>query len=98
MLTPEEQEQLKDELDSLLLFEIQARFVSGVFYGPDQEPHVRLYLDQKALALARAAQAEQVEIARGANTRATIALVIAGIAVLIALGTALIPLFATGVP
>ena len=25
MLTPEEQEQLKDELDSLLLFEIQAR-------------------------------------------------------------------------
>ena len=54
MLTPEEQEQLKDELDSLLLFEIQARFVSGVFYGPDQEPHVRLYLDQKALALARA--------------------------------------------
>ena len=91
MLTPEEQEQLKDELDSLLLFEIQARCVSGVFYGPDQETHVRLYLDQKALALARAAQAEQVEIARGANTRATI--VIAGIAVLIALGTALIPLF-----
>ena len=96
MLTPEEQEQLKDELDSLLLFEIQARLVSGVFYGPDKETHVRLYLDQKALALARAAQAEQVEIARGANTRATI--VIAGIAVLIALGTALIPLFATGVP
>ena len=33
MLTPEEQEQLKDELDSLLLFEIQARCVSGVFYA-----------------------------------------------------------------
>ena len=91
MLTPKEQEQLKDELDSLLLRDIRERFVSGVFYGPDQEPHIRLYLDQKALALARAAHAEQVEIARGANTRATI--VIAGMAVLIALGTALIPLF-----
>ena len=96
MLSQRNQEQLKDELDSLLLFEIEARLVSGVFYGPDKEPHVRLYLDQKALALARAAQAEQGEIARGANTRAT--LIIAGIAVLIALGTALIPLFATGVP
>ena len=52
MLSQRNQEQLKDELNSLLLFEIEARLVSGVFYGPDKETHVRLYLDQKALALA----------------------------------------------
>ena len=92
MLTPEEQEQLKDELDSLLLSEIEARLVSDA-YGPDKRPHVRLYLDQKAVALAKAAQAEEVAIARGANTRATIALVIAGIALLIALGNSVIHLF-----
>ena len=73
MLTPEEQEQpLKAELDELLLSEIETRLATGV-YGPDKRHQVRLYLDQKALALEKAAQADQVEIARAANTRATIA-------------------------
>ena len=85
MLTPEEQEQpLKAELDELLLSEIETRLATGV-YGPDKRHQVRLYLDQKALALEKAAQAEQVEIARGANARATIALIISALSVLIAL-------------
>ena len=48
----------------MLLSEIEARLVSDA-YGPDKRSHVRLYLDQKAVALAKAAQAEEVAIARG---------------------------------
>ena len=82
MLTPEEQEHpLKAELDELLLSEIETRLATGV-YGPDKRHQVRLYLDQKALALEKAAQAEQVEIARGANTRATVALIISALSAL----------------
>jgi hypothetical protein len=69
MLTPEEQEQpLKAELDELLLSEIETRLATGV-YGPDKRHQVRLYLDQKALALEKAAQAERWRL-HAARTRA----------------------------
>lgn len=77
------------QLDGLLEDEIRARLATGI-WGDEKRRLVQLYLDDKALQRAKAAQAEQtiarsakdaawaaVDAAKSANRRATVAIAIA---------------------
>jgi hypothetical protein len=87
-MTPdvEQMEKLFAELDGLLEDEIKARLAIGS-WGEEKQKLVQLYLEEKALKRQRAAQAEMLEIARGANKKAIIALIIAAVSGLVAILT-----------
>lgn len=91
------------ELDQLTESEIEARLATGV-WREDKRPLVRAYLEQKKLAWAKAAQADQLEVARsakdaawaavteakGANRRATIAIIVSAGATLAAVASVVV--------
>jgi hypothetical protein len=74
------------KLDGLPEDEIKARLAIGI-WGDEKRKLVQLYLEEKASKRQKAAQAETLEIARGANRRATIALIVAAISALVAILT-----------
>ena len=73
----EQMEKFFAELDGLIEEEIKARLAVGIWKGEKREL-VQLYLDEKASKRQKAAQAELLQIARSANRKSTVALVIAG--------------------
>jgi hypothetical protein len=82
----EQMEKFFAELDALPEDEIKARLAIGI-WGDERRKLVQLYLEEKASKRQKAAQAETLEIARGANRRATIALIVAAISALVAILT-----------
>jgi hypothetical protein len=82
----EQMEKFFAELDALPEDEIKARLAIGI-WGDEKRKLVQLYLEEKASKRQKAAQAETLEIARGANRRATIALIVAAISALVAILT-----------
>jgi hypothetical protein len=80
----EQMEKFFAELDGLLEEEIKARLAVGIWKDEKREL-VQLYLDEKASKRQKAAQAELLEIARGANRKSILALIIAGISALVAM-------------
>ncbi len=71
------------ELDGLSKYEISARIKRGI-WGGEQAKVAQHYLNEKMLARLKAAQADQVEIARSAKNAAWVAAFFAAIAVLVA--------------
>jgi hypothetical protein len=82
----EQMEKFFAELDALPEDEIKAHLAIGI-WGDERRKLVQLYLEEKASKRQKAAQAETLEIARGANRRATIALIVAAISALVAILT-----------
>jgi hypothetical protein len=82
----EQMEKFFAELDALPEDEIKARLAIGI-WGDERRKLVQLYLEEQASKRQKAAQAETLEIARGANRRATIALIVAAISALVAILT-----------
>jgi hypothetical protein len=82
----EQMEKFFAELDGLPEDVIKARLAIGI-WDDERRKLVQLYLEEKASKRQKAALAETLEIARGANTRATIALIIASISALVAVLT-----------
>jgi hypothetical protein len=94
-------DELYAELDPLPESEIERRLAQGIYGTEKKRQLVRLYLEQKATARAKNAQAEQTEIARsakdaawasaeaakGANTRSTVAIIISIVALVLAAAT-----------
>ena len=71
------------ELDGLSKYEISARIKRGI-WGGEEAKVAQHYLDEKVLARLKAAQADQVEIARSAKNAAWVAAIFAAIAALVA--------------
>ena len=71
------------QLDGLSKYEIEARIRLGIWGGQEAKA-AQEYLDHHALALSKAAQADQVEIARSAKNAAWVAAIFAAIAALAA--------------
>ena len=80
----EQMEKFFAELDGLIEEEIKARLAVGI-WKDEQRELVQLYLAEKASKRQKAAQAESLEIARSANWKSTIALIIAGISAIVAM-------------
>ena len=80
----EQMEKFFAELDSLLDEEIKARLAMGIWKDEERDL-VQLYLDEKASKRQKAAQAELLELARGANRKSTLALIVAGVSAVVAL-------------
>jgi hypothetical protein len=80
----EQMEKFFAELDGLIEEEIKARLAVGI-WKDEQRELVQLYLAEKASKRQKAAQAELLGIARSANSKSTVALIIAGISAIVAM-------------